>query len=173
MPHAIIRRNVQPRPGLEIILREAGQGSPVLVLHGAPGPDSIAAIVDHLAIGHRVLAPTHPGWDDTGRPEALTTVTDLVDAYLDLLGAFGPVGVSVLGTSFGGWVASEMAVRGQGRRVSRLILIDAIGPEIPGHIPTVPGGHPLPPPPALSRRPHGAALHRPRWPRCAPMPGPP
>jgi hypothetical protein len=45
MPDAIIRRNVQPRPGLEIILRETGQGSPVLVLHGAPGPDRIAAFV--------------------------------------------------------------------------------------------------------------------------------
>jgi hypothetical protein len=59
MPGAIIRRNVQPRPGLEIILQETGQGSPVLVLHGAPGPDRIAAFVDHLAIGHRVLASTH------------------------------------------------------------------------------------------------------------------
>jgi hypothetical protein len=28
-------------------------------------------------------------------------------------------------------VASEMAVRGHGRRVSRLLLIDAIGPGVP------------------------------------------
>jgi pimeloyl-ACP methyl ester carboxylesterase len=87
---------------IEIILREAGQGSPVLVPHGAPGPDRIAAFVDHLAIGHRVVASTHRAWDDTSRPEALTTVTDLADAYLDLLDAFSLIGVSVLGTSFGG-----------------------------------------------------------------------
>jgi hypothetical protein len=34
-------------------------------------------------------------------------VTDLADAYIDLLDAFGLIGMSVLGTSFGGWVASR------------------------------------------------------------------
>jgi pimeloyl-ACP methyl ester carboxylesterase len=99
-------------------------------------------------------------------------VTDLADAYIDLLDAFGLIGMSVLGTSFGGWVASEMAVRGHRRRVSRLLLIDAIGPETPGHTLTVPGG-PRPPQPAPSRRPRGAAPPPPRWPPCAPTPGPP
>ncbi|WP_405110430.1 alpha/beta hydrolase [Micromonospora sp. NBC_01405] len=49
----------------------------MLVLHGASGPDSIDTLLDHLSVGHRVLAPTHPGWGDTQRPDELSSVTDL------------------------------------------------------------------------------------------------
>ncbi|MFF8903241.1 alpha/beta fold hydrolase [Streptomyces lydicus] len=53
-------RTIPLRAGLDLEVREAGTGgSPVLVLHGGPGPSSIAALIDHLASDHRV-GGAHP-----------------------------------------------------------------------------------------------------------------
>ncbi|XVU20919.1 alpha/beta fold hydrolase [Actinoplanes sp. CA-054009] len=138
------------RPGLALSVREAGRGRPVLLLHGAAGPDSMNALIGHLADGHRVIAPTHPGWDGTERPGDLAGVAALAGAYLDLLERLDLSEVTVAGVSFGGWVAAEMAVTDRGRRIGRLLIIDAIGPRIEGQTPTMPSG---PPPSAGAPRP--------------------
>ncbi|WP_019546187.1 alpha/beta fold hydrolase [Streptomyces sulphureus] len=135
------------RPGLDLELREAGKGSsPVLVLHGGPGPSSIATLIDHLAPHHRVVAPTHPGWDGTARPDDLDSVRALAASYLDLLGHLGLSDVTVIGTSFGGWVATQTVLDDRGGRISQLVLMDAIGPVVPGQQITVPTGPPAPAP---------------------------
>ncbi|GAA5085139.1 pimeloyl-ACP methyl ester carboxylesterase [Thermocatellispora tengchongensis] len=139
-----LRRTVRPRPGLDLVLSEAGGGPPVLLLHGAPGPGSIGPLIDHFSPRHRVLAPVHPGWDDTARPGGLDSVPALAALYLDLLGHLDLSDVTVLGTSFGGWVAAQMAVDDRHHRISRLVLMDAIGPVVPGQPVTLPSG----PPPA-------------------------
>jgi pimeloyl-ACP methyl ester carboxylesterase len=64
-PLGASRRVLQPHPDLSLTLIETGQGRPALVLHGGAGPDSVEDVVARLARGCRVLAPTHPGWDDT------------------------------------------------------------------------------------------------------------
>ncbi|MEU6130325.1 alpha/beta hydrolase [Saccharopolyspora sp. NPDC047091] len=145
-------------PEIQLAIDEAGEsGRPVLVLHGGGGPATVAPIVEHFAPRHRVLAPVHPGWEDTTRPERLGSVADLAQTYLDLLDARGLRDVLVLGSSFGGWVAAEMAVRdrdgvlGDGV-LGDLVLLDAIGAEIPGHeisLPTPAPGRPGPPSAAI------------------------
>ena len=135
---------LQLRPGLALSLREAGFGRPLLLLHGAAGPDSTSTLLAHLADHRHVLAPTHPGWDNTERPDDLSSVADLAAAYLDLLDRQGAGAVTVVGVSFGGWVAAQMAVTDQNGRIGRLVLIDSVGPQFPGHEPTMPTG----PPPA-------------------------
>lgn len=132
-------RVFEPRPGLSVTVREAGDGPAALVLHGGAGPDSVTPLVDHLAPGHRVLAPTHPGWDGTPRPDWFSGVGELAATYLDVLEESGMDEVTVIGTSFGGWVAAEAAVRDNGTRIARLVLIGASGPEIPGLSITMPG----------------------------------
>ncbi|QKW25543.1 alpha/beta hydrolase [Streptomyces seoulensis] len=146
-------RIVRPRPGLDLVLREAGTGGAVLVLHGGPGPDSVAPLIDHLSAAHRVLAPTHPGWDDTPRPDALDSVAALAALHLDLLELLDVRDVTVVGTSFGGWVAVESALGDRDGRIGRLVLMDAIGPQVPGHPITPPGG----PPPAAGPVPAAGA----------------
>ncbi|MFH8403830.1 alpha/beta fold hydrolase [Streptomyces sp. NPDC018019] len=141
-----VRRTLPIRPGLDLELRDAGQGSPVLVLHGGPGPGSIAPLVDHLAPHHRVLVPTHPGWDGTVRPGDLDSVPALAAVYLDVLGRLGLEDVTVIGTSFGGWVAAQTVLDDREGRISRLVLMDAIGPVVPGQQVTVPAGPPVPEP---------------------------
>ncbi|GAA3232343.1 alpha/beta fold hydrolase [Dactylosporangium siamense] len=123
-------------------VREAGHGSPVLLLHGAAGPDSVDTLFTHLAGGHRVIAPVHPGFGDTTRPDDLDSVAKLARLYLDLLASLDVTGATVVGVSFGGWVAAELATIDQWGRVARLVLIDAIGPHIPGHPIRPPSGPP-------------------------------
>ena len=123
----------QIRSGLVLTVHKAGHGDPVLLLHGSGGPATINPLVAHLAAGRRVLAPTHPGWDGTTRPDDLASVAGLAAVYLDLLGQQGLTGVTVVGASLGGWIAAEMAVADRDHRIGRLILIDALGPRIPGH----------------------------------------
>lgn len=119
---------------LELTVNTAGEGErTVLVLHGGSGPDGVAGLVEHLAQTARVLAPTHPGWDDTPRPDWFTGVDSLAITYLDLLADAGHTDVTVIGSSFGGWVTAEMAVRDRGGQLGRLILLDGIGPDIPGY----------------------------------------
>lgn len=133
---------LQPYPGLPVTLTDVGEGQPVLLLHGGAGPASLTAVMDHFAPTRRVLTPTHPGWDNTPRPDWFAGVDALVETYLDLLDDFQLHDVLVLGSSFGGWIAAEMAVRDRGRRIGRLVLVGAIGPEVPGHPVRMPGQGP-------------------------------
>ncbi|WP_410571026.1 alpha/beta fold hydrolase [Amycolatopsis sp. cmx-4-61] len=135
------------------LLDTGGGDRAVLVLHGGAGPRSVTPIVEHFAPRARVLAPTHPGWAGTPRPAAFGGVDDLALAYLDLLDDEDLAGVVVVGSSFGGWVAAELAVRDRGHRLGRLVLLDAIGPAIEGHpvrLPQPPPGAPGPDPADLA-----------------------
>jgi pimeloyl-ACP methyl ester carboxylesterase len=133
---------VQVHPDLPLSLTKVGAGKPVLVLHAGHGPVTARPIVEYFAADHQVLAPTHPGWDGTPRPDWLSGVDDLAITYLDLLEDEGLTDVTVVATSFGGWVASELALRDRGQRISRMILIDAAG-SAPSRIPE-PGDPMLP-----------------------------
>lgn len=147
-------RTIEVR-GVPVTLAEAGDPAarPALVLHGGAGPASVASLVAHLAANHRVLAPTHPGWDGTPRPGSLTGVGALAGIYLELLARSNLRDAVVVGSSFGGWVASRLALDDADSRVGALVLIDAIGPEIPGLPPRVPA--PAPPGAGAQHRPDG------------------
>lgn len=127
-------RQLHPYAGLDVTLVGTEVGDlTVLVLHGGSGPHGVRGIVDHLAGNARVLAPTHPGWDGTARPEWFTGVHSLASAYLDLLEDEALRDVVVVAHSFGGWVASELATQDRAYLIGRLVLIDAIGPAFDGH----------------------------------------
>src|SRR5580692_688769 len=107
-------RTVDLANGLSITINEYGQnteGQGVLMLHGGAGPRSMAAISAALSEHVYVITPTHPGFDGTSRPEHTDSVADLAVAYLDLLDQLDLTGVMVIGSSVGGWIASEMALR--------------------------------------------------------------
>jgi pimeloyl-ACP methyl ester carboxylesterase len=98
-----------------------------------------AALADHF----RVLLPDHPGFGACPLPEWLDGMEDLVFHYLDLLDAEGLTApVDVVGASFGGWIAAELACR-HPERVRRMILIDAAGLRLADH--PVPDVFRLPP----------------------------
>ena len=67
-PTTLTTHNRSAAPGVDLRLTEGGTGRPVLVLHGGGGLPTVLALAAHLAEHAHVLAPTHPGWDDTVRP---------------------------------------------------------------------------------------------------------
>lgn len=117
-------------------------GRTALVLHGGGGPRTVAPIVAHLARTMHVLAPTHPGWEGTARPDSITSVAVLARAYLDLLAERGERDVVVVGSSIGGWMALEVALAasvdagagaGAGRGVVGAVVdIDGTGAVVDG-----------------------------------------
>jgi pimeloyl-ACP methyl ester carboxylesterase len=117
-----------------LTVEQRGDGQTFLVLHGGAGPQSFAAFAELLADkgGNRVLTPTHPGFGGTPRPDGLNSVTGLAALYSALLDDLGVEGVTVIGNSVGGWIATEMALLGS-PRISRIVLLDAVGVEVQGH----------------------------------------
>jgi pimeloyl-ACP methyl ester carboxylesterase len=119
---------------VELTLEERGEGRATLVLHGGAGPQSVAAFAQLLAETgrNRVLVPTHPGFGGTFRPKGLDNVAGLAALYIGLLDDLGLEDVTVVGNSVGGWIAAEMALLGS-PRISRMVLLDAVGIEVEGH----------------------------------------
>ena len=118
--------------GLTVRIDERGSGRPALVLHGGGGPSSVAGFASALAEQARVLTPVHPGFEGEPRPEWFTDVDDIAVTYLELLERLDLRDVMVVGFSFGGWIAAELAVRDT-NRLSGLILVDSAGIQVEGH----------------------------------------
>jgi pimeloyl-ACP methyl ester carboxylesterase len=112
---------------LEVIRR--GAGRPVLLLHGLQNVDPRARFLDLLGKRAEIIAPSHPGFGHSARPADFDTVYDLVHLYLDVLEALPYESVTLIGLSFGGWLAAEMAVTCR-HRIDRLVLVDAFGIKI-------------------------------------------
>jgi pimeloyl-ACP methyl ester carboxylesterase len=79
-----------------------------------------------------VLAPDHPGFGKSDDFPAAEAIDDLVYHYLDVLDALGLDRPHVVGGSFGGWIAAELAVHSP-HRVGSLTLLSAAGLRIPEH----------------------------------------
>ena len=80
-----------------------------------------------------MLVPTHPGFGGTGRPGPLDSVAGLAALCQGLLDQLDLADVTVVGNSIGGWIAAEIALL-KSPRVSGIVLIDAVGIEVPGHL---------------------------------------
>ena len=118
--------------GLNLRIDERGSGRPMLVLHGGGGPQTVSGVASALSTRAHVLVPTHPGFAGEPRPEWFDSVDDLALTYLDLLERLDLWDVMVVGSSIGGWIAAEMAVR-DSTRLSSIVLVDAVGIQVEGH----------------------------------------
>jgi len=108
-----------------------GDGPPLLFLHGEDYFAQNRPFVERLARRWKVIVPRHPGFGGTARPAWFRTVADIAYLYLDLLDRLALDDAVVVGASFGGWVALEMAVRSTAR-IGRLVLIDSLGVKFSG-----------------------------------------
>lgn len=112
--------------GVAIDLWRQGAGRPVLFLHPGDGFAPDDPFLGGLAESYDVLAPWHPGFGHSDLPPGWSTVDDLANFYLGFLDHLKLEDVVLIGASFGGWVAAEMALRGS-PRLARMVLIDALG----------------------------------------------
>ena len=119
----------QALAGVELEVLRRGSGNPLLVLHGFQHLDPRLPVVDLLSRDAQLIAPSHPGFGHSARPDDFRTVYDLVHLYLAFLDTLPPGPVTLMGLSFGGWLAAEVAVKA-GRRIDKLILVDALGIKI-------------------------------------------
>ena len=152
-------------PGGRVHLLRGGTGKPVLFLHAAGGAGEWHPFHDLLAgTGFEVIAPDHPGFGKSDEFPEEDRIDDLVFHYLDVLDALGLERPHVVGASFGGWIAAELAVYAP-HRVGSLSLLSAVGLRLPEHpvtdlfllppakLPATLFHNPPPPPPAPSGAP--------------------
>lgn len=127
---------VDLQPGLPLTLDCTGEGPALLLLHGGAGPSSVTSIIEHYAGRYQVLTPTHPGYGGTPHSAHLSNVAALARTYLELLTQLDLSDVTVIGSSFGGWVAAEMAIHQTGHQLGGVVLLNAAGPQLqPRHAP--------------------------------------
>lgn len=117
--------------GVQIKLVGAGSGKPILYLHSAEGVDPSAQWFEQLARGFRVLAPWHPGFGHSELPREFRTVGDLAFFYLEVVRELDLQQAVLVGSSFGGWLAAEIAIRST-TAFSHLILLDPLGIKVGG-----------------------------------------
>ncbi|MEZ2389713.1 alpha/beta fold hydrolase [bacterium RCC_150] len=108
-------------------VKVAGAGAPLVYFHPAAGL-AWDPFLSHLAESYTVYAPEFPG-TSAGDPYAIHQIDDLGDViliYEELVRKLGLVRPVVIGQSFGGMIASELASRFPDLP-SSLVLLDPIG----------------------------------------------
>jgi len=117
---------------LEALQRAGRRGAaPILLLHGVSPIHANAAFLAPLAEWGAVTAPSHPGFGRSPRPDDFDTMYDLVRLYLSVLDDMPADNVMLIGFSFGGWIAAEVAVC-RPRKLVRLVLVDPVGIKLGG-----------------------------------------
>lgn len=114
------------------IFREiTGTGPAILLLHPIGLDHSFwGGLVGTLAATHCVIAVDLPGHGDSAKAAtAGMSVADYAQAMFEMLDQFAVNKAAVLGLSFGGMIAQEMAVT-HPDRVTKLV-VGACGPKIP------------------------------------------
>lgn len=101
---------------------EAGDGPPVVLLHGLGGDAGFwAAEAARWAAEFRVLTVDLPGSGSSPVPDGPATIEGFAEAVRDVLDAAGVARAHVVGFSMGGLVAQALAT-GHRDRVDRLVL---------------------------------------------------
>ena len=77
--------------------------------------------------------PRHPGHGGSPAAEWIEHISDLAFHYLDVLDMLGLERAHLVGASFGGWIAAEIATMAS-HRLQSLVLIDPVGIRVDGWI---------------------------------------
>ncbi len=114
---------------VEIELFEAGQGRPLLFLHGGNGFAPEQPFVPLLAKSRRLIVPSHPGFGSSSLPDWLDSIDDIAHLYLELLDKLADNDIDLVGCSIGGWIAAEMASKVP-ERIRRMVMVGPVGIKV-------------------------------------------
>lgn len=106
-------------------LKVSGQGEPLIFLHGMGGL-RWNPFLEKLSEHYMVIAPYLPGTGTSTGLENINDLWDLILTYYDLFDKLDLESVNVIGHSFGGMLAIELAATDQSR-VKSLVAITPIG----------------------------------------------
>jgi pimeloyl-ACP methyl ester carboxylesterase len=115
--------------GIDLEVLRGGVGDPIVLLHGMRSLTEASRFPSLLAAHGAVVAPSCPGFGDSPRPKDFDTIYDLIHLQRAVLDAIPGERITLVGLSFGGWLAAEVAAQGYGR-LSRLVLVDPVGIKI-------------------------------------------
>jgi pimeloyl-ACP methyl ester carboxylesterase len=118
-------RLVRTRFG-QMEVAEAGDGPPVLMVHGTGGgfDQALAMAAPLVAMGWRVIAPSRIGYLRSDYPDGSTPATE-ADGLADLLAVLGIDRAPVIGGSAGAQPAIELAIRHPDRCRALVALVPA------------------------------------------------
>ena len=115
---------VKGGPSMQVLV--GGAGEALVWLHGISGVVPGETLLEILATHFRVYAPITPGRADLGELDGIDDIHDLALHYDSLLEALGLNRVILVGHSFGGMLAAEIAAHVP-KRVAKLALIAPLG----------------------------------------------
>ena len=119
--------------GQQLRYVEAGDGQPLVWLHGGSGVYPSAG-TDMLTSTFRVIAPELPGFGSSLERGTATSFDELSEQVADAIQALGLTEYLLHGTSFGGATALHLALN-HPDRVTRLILESPVAFRPPGWTP--------------------------------------
>jgi pimeloyl-ACP methyl ester carboxylesterase len=131
MPMADIKETMLRVAGCAVSVKRAGKGQPLLFLHGGGGAPRWLPFMATLAERFDVIVPEHPGFGRSETPDWLDTIGDLAFFYLDFIKQLELERVHLVGSSMGGWIAAELAVRST-HDLASLTLIGSVGIHVKG-----------------------------------------
>jgi pimeloyl-ACP methyl ester carboxylesterase len=121
-----------PVNGIELNVAVAGQGDPVVLLHGWPNTWQVwSQVIPELAQSHLVIAPDLRGLGDSDRPTSGYDLNSLVDDVLGILDALELPTAKIVGTDLGAPIAVASALR-EPERFTRLVAMEALIGLLPG-----------------------------------------
>jgi len=115
--------------GIDLEVLRGGEGDPIVLLHGMRSLTAGLRFPALLAAHGALLAPSCPGFGASPRPKDFDTIFDLVHLQRAVLDAIPGERITLVGLSFGGWLAAEVAAQGH-PRLARLVLADPVGVKI-------------------------------------------
>jgi len=116
----------RPQASPFVQLKAGSENPPILIAHGLDGVASFSELAKHIRTGNPIYGIQAKGVD--GMEEPFDRIEDMAKFYLDWLKQLQPHGPYILlGYSFGGLVALEMAQRllENQEQIALLVLIDA------------------------------------------------
>jgi len=116
---------------LTIPYMKGGRGRPLLYLHGLSGGSRWDTFHIALALTNTVYAPRLPGWPDGEIPAEISAVGDYARVMIAFLDAVEIKQADLVGHSFGGWIALELAAL-EPARFPKLVVLDPMGVEMRG-----------------------------------------
>src|SRR6188472_1610646 len=97
--------------GFKVVYRVAGEGPPVVFLHGFFGDHRVWRSQFELADEFKVIAWDAPGCGGSSTPPPTFAMSDYAHVLEGFIDALGIAPAHLVGNSFGGTLALELAIR--------------------------------------------------------------
>jgi len=113
--------------GHEVSYRDVGEGPVLLLLHGIAGSSRAwREVMPALADRYRLIAPDLLGHGESAKPQGDYSLGAYASGMRDFLGVLGVDRATLVGQSFGGGVAMQLAYQ-HPEVCERLVLVDSGG----------------------------------------------